>query len=52
MKMGHSSIKVTMDIYGHLLRDSNPNAAARLEELIDGAAETLKEKTVRVVDRL
>ena len=35
MKMGHSSIKVTMDIYGHLLRDANPKAAARLEDLIN-----------------
>jgi integrase len=37
-QMGHSSITVTMDIYGHLLKDSNPEAAARTDALIFGTA--------------
>lgn len=34
VQMGHSSIRVTLDIYGHLLKDSNPAAAARTDALI------------------
>ena len=34
VQMGHSDIKVTLDIYGHLLKDANPAAAARTDELI------------------
>jgi integrase len=35
-QMGHSSIKVTLDVYGHLLKDSNPEAAARTDALVFG----------------
>src|SRR5687767_5465198 len=32
--MGHSSISVTVDIYGHMLKDSNRDAVARLEQAL------------------
>ncbi len=35
-QMGHSSIKITLDIYGHLLKDVNKEAASRLGEAIFG----------------
>ncbi len=38
VQMGHSDIKVTLDIYGHLLKDTNPAAAARTDRLIFGDA--------------
>ena len=50
-QMGHSSIKTTMDIYGHLMKDVNGEAASRLGNAIfkqDGSkmvAETKKEVT-------
>ena len=34
LQMGHSDIKVTLDVYGHLLKDANPEAAARTDALI------------------
>jgi len=34
--MGHSSINVTFDIYGHLMKDSNQEAATRLGDAIFG----------------
>jgi integrase len=34
VQMGHSSIRVTLDIYGHLLKDANPEAAAKTDALI------------------
>jgi integrase len=36
-QMGHSSIQVTIDIYGHLLKDRNPEAAAKTDVMIFGA---------------
>jgi len=33
-QMGHSSIQITCDIYGHLLRETNPEAAAKTDALI------------------
>ena len=35
-QMGHSSIKVTLDIYGHLVNDVNKEAANRLGEAVFG----------------
>ena len=35
-QMGHSSISVTVDIYGHLLKKKRPEAAAKTDELIFG----------------
>jgi len=35
-QMGHSSINVTFDIYGHLMKDSNQEAATRLGNVIFG----------------
>lgn len=35
-QMGHSSIKVTMDTYGHLMKDVNKEAASRLGDAIFG----------------
>lgn len=34
-QLGHSSIMVTMDTYGHLLPDTEKNAAARLEAIFN-----------------
>jgi len=34
--MGHSAIKITLDIYGHLMKDVNEEAASRLGEAIFG----------------
>ncbi|MEE8551820.1 MAG: site-specific integrase, partial [Desulfobacterales bacterium] len=50
-QMGHASIKITMDTYGHLIKDVNKEAASRLGDAIfkqDGSkmvAETKKEVT-------
>lgn len=35
-QMGHSSIQVTIDIYGHPLKDRNPEAAAKTDAMIFG----------------
>ena len=35
-QMGHSSIKVTMDTYGHLMEKVNPEASKRLDETVFG----------------
>ena len=35
-QMGHSSISVTVDVYGHLLKTRNPQAAARTDKMIFG----------------
>jgi integrase len=37
--LGHSSIQVTYDTYGHLMPGSEAEAACRLEALLDGAEE-------------
>jgi len=36
-QMGHSSFQVTIDIYTHLLKETNPEAAAKTDMLIFGA---------------
>lgn len=33
-QLGHASIKVTLDTYGHLMEETNPEAAERLQGLI------------------
>ena len=38
--MGHSSIKVTVDIYGHLVPGANRAAVNRLDD--DGASATIR----------
>ncbi|OGP49634.1 MAG: hypothetical protein A2Y79_04875 [Deltaproteobacteria bacterium RBG_13_43_22] len=43
-QLGHSSIQVTMDIYGHLLRSTNQDAAIKLREI------AFKEKEVENTD--
>ena len=35
-QMGHSSIQITCDIYGHLLNKTNPEAAAKTDDLVFG----------------
>jgi integrase len=42
-QLGHSSIKVTLDVYGHLMKGSNPEAANAMEDEIFG---TTGSKTV------
>jgi len=36
-QIGHSSINVTMDIYGHLMKVVNQDAAKRLDEAVFGS---------------
>jgi integrase len=36
-RLGHSSIKTTLDIHGHLYEPLDEEAADRLEELVVGA---------------
>jgi integrase len=36
-QLGHSKATVTLDIYGHLMNDSNPEASGKLEEKIFGS---------------
>ncbi len=35
-QMGHASLSITVDVYAHLLKTKNPEAAARTDELIFG----------------
>jgi hypothetical protein len=35
--MGHSTIRVTMDVYGHLMHDADNEAAERLAALLRGS---------------
>ncbi len=35
-QMGHSSITVTVDVYAHLLKKKNPQAAEKTDELMFG----------------
>jgi integrase len=37
-QMGHSSIQVTIDVYGHLLESRKPEAAAKTDTLLFGSA--------------
>jgi integrase len=37
-QMGHASVQITLDRYSHLMRDSDPDGAARMESLVFGAA--------------
>jgi integrase len=37
-QMGHSSIQMTIDTYTHLLKETNPEAAAKTDEMIFGTA--------------
>ena len=34
--MGHSTIRITLDTYGHLMRDHDDGAAVKLGALISG----------------
>jgi integrase len=39
-QMGHASIQITCDVYAHLLKGANQEAAARTDELIFGETES------------
>ncbi|WP_331457725.1 tyrosine-type recombinase/integrase [Desulfosarcina widdelii] len=41
-QLGHSSPTVTLNVYSHLLKDRNPDAATALEEQIFGENEKSK----------
>jgi integrase len=47
-QIGHSSINVTFDIYGHLMKDSNQEAATRLGNAIFGESGS---KTVAINEK-
>ena len=42
---GHSSIKVTADIYGHLVSGGNKEAVDRLDDIVDSALKRPHNKT-------
>lgn len=37
-QMGHSTVQITIDIYGHLLETRKPETAARTDEMLFGKA--------------
>ena len=41
-QMGHSSIKVTMDLCGHMMNDTNPGAAKALQDAFLGKVLTIR----------
>jgi hypothetical protein len=41
--MGHSSINVTMDTYGHLMKAVNQDAAKKLDEAVFGSPSSVGE---------
>ena len=38
LQTGHSDVPITLNVCSHLLKEANPEAAAKTEELIFGAA--------------
>jgi integrase len=52
VQMGHSSINVTMDIYGHLMRAVNQDAAKRLDAAVFGEnGDILETKSKKGINR-
>ena len=50
VQMGHSSISITMDTYGHLMKAVNPDAAKGLDEAVFGEnGDFLETKTTKGV---
>jgi len=47
-QLGHSSIQITVDIYGHLIPSSNRKAVNRLDNLHPSAPYTHPEKTKKL----
>jgi integrase len=45
--MGHSSIQVTVDLYGHLVPGSNKQAVDRLDEPVETANAEAESATIR-----
>ena len=43
--MGHSSIRVTLDLYGHLFPDANRGVLASLDELTTGRLTARRNET-------
>jgi integrase len=39
--MGHSTIRITMDVYGHLMHDADNEAAAKIGVLISSGSKTV-----------
>ena len=37
IQTGHSDVRITLNVYSHLLKETNPEAAAKTEELVFGA---------------
>ena len=54
-RLGHSSIKLTMDTYGHLFEGSDRDSAEKMEKLFGGEAKTPRVLTMpdrsRVADK-
>jgi hypothetical protein len=48
--MGHSSIQVTVDIYGHLVPGSNKQAVDRLDEPVEKHQTEAESATIRNQD--
>jgi integrase len=49
-QIGHSSIQVTVDIYGHLVPGSNKQAVDRLDEPVDNWGTRAESATIRNQD--
>jgi integrase len=45
-RLGHASAQVTLNTYAHLLHDAQSRAAAALEDLLSGTADTSDSGTV------
>jgi alkylation response protein AidB-like acyl-CoA dehydrogenase len=50
--MGHASIQITADVYGHLVPDGNRQAVDRLDHEASGFATRLQTAVARVAIRL
>ena len=42
--LGHSSIKITADVYLHILEEMKLDAAAKVENLIEKALDNMEQK--------
>jgi integrase len=51
-RLGHSNISTTIDIYGHLLRSADKEAAARLEEYYTEKLKAIKQVFIVIVTKL
>jgi len=51
-RLGHSSIKLTMDTYGHLFEGSDRDSAEKMEKLLGGEPKAARVLTMPVKNRV